>query len=97
MNPKEIALKIALKKVFKDTTFSICDINNCLELTETIPDPNIMKILRSIHCSKYAEMPPEFRNWLFTTVIHMFSANGFNLEDIDNMESFFHKQITITI
>lgn len=82
---KKEACKIALNKLFKDNSFSICTIDNLLKLTNTIPDPEVYKILHVLHCANYSDMSPEFRKELFRMVLDMFKGNGFEFEDIEKI------------
>ncbi len=83
MDPKQEACKVALKKMFEGSHFDICTILNLAKLTNTIADRETMATLQAIHCCNWTDMTPEFRNWVFETVLTMFSSNGFNLNKID--------------
>ena len=82
---KNEACKIALIKLFKDNMFSICVIDNLLKLTNTIPDPEVYKILSVLHCVSYSEMSSDFRKELFKIVMTMFKDNGFDFDEIEKM------------
>jgi hypothetical protein len=83
MDPKQEALKCALKKMFSDSHFNICSIDKLLTLTNTIKDKELYNILSSIHCVSWDSMTPEFRDWVFLKVVTMFNGNGFNLSEVD--------------
>ena len=86
-NPQLIALKLALKKMFSDGWFDICTINSLLKLTGSIPDSETLKIMQSVHCVKYADMPEDFRQWLFEESILMFQKNGFNFNKFEVLDN----------
>ncbi len=83
MDIKQEACKIALKKMFSGSYFDMSTINNLLKMTNTIPDKEIHATLQTVHCCGWDEMTPEFRKWVFETVLTMFSGNGFDLNAIE--------------
>ena len=93
MNPKETAVKLALKKMFSERYFSICVIDALCSLTNTIPDSETYKIFKAIHCVEYGSMDPDFRRWLFDAVIKMFNSDGFDLAIIESMDPFYTKTL----
>ena len=52
-----------------------------------IPDKESYKIMSSVHCADYKQMTPEFRQWLFNTVIEMFDVDSveFDFAEVDKM------------
>ncbi len=77
-NPNLEALKIAIKKLFTDSHFSICTIDHLLKMRGLIADKEVYNIMASVHCADYKQMSSEFRQWLFNATIEMF--------DVDNVE-----------
>jgi hypothetical protein len=86
-DPNLEALKIAIKKLFTDSHFSICTIDKLLEMRLIIPNKENYKIMSSVHCVDYKEMSPEFRQWLFNSVVEMFDVDTveFDLGVVDRM------------
>lgn len=87
-NPKIEALKVALKKLFKESHFSICTIDNLLKMMGKTPDPELYKIMQSIHCADYKDMTPEFKRFLFISIVDLFGADTyeFDIESIEKMD-----------
>jgi hypothetical protein len=67
----ETAIKLALKKMFSDSHFSICTIDSCLKLIGIVPDKDIYQIMQTVHCVQYKEMDNDFRQWLIEQSIFM--------------------------
>lgn len=86
-NPKKTALQLALKKMFTEPHFNICTIDSCLKLTGSIPSPEIYKIMRSVHCVNFMDMPEDFRQWVFENTIAMFQNNGFDLNKFEVLDN----------
>jgi hypothetical protein len=85
-NLEKEVLKTALKKMFKDGHFSICTIDKCLKLSNTIPDKKIYENMSALHCINYSDMSDGLRKWLFENTLLMFNGNGFDLSVFDIME-----------
>jgi len=83
MDPKKEAVKLAIKKLFTDSSFSICAVDKIAKLTNSIPDKDTYEIMSTVHCVSYSEMKPEFRKWLFSSVLSMCSGNGFEITETD--------------
>ena len=84
-NLEKEVIKTALKKMFKENYFSICTIDKCLKISNTIPDKSVYSNMNALHCVSYSEMSEELRKWLFENVILMFNNNGFDLSIFDVM------------
>ncbi len=85
MNAKEQTVKIALKKLFNQNSFSICTVDELLKITNTIPDKATYQLLHAMHCVNYSDMTKEYRDWLFKTTMGLFISDGFPLEIIDRL------------
>lgn len=86
-NLEKEVLKTALRKMFKDGHFSICTIDKCLKLSNTIADKKIYESMSALHCVKYSDMSEDLRKWLFENTLLMFNGNGFDLSVFDIMET----------
>lgn len=86
-NPKLIALKLALKKMFAGNHFSICTINECIKLTGVIPNSETLKIMHAVHCVNFTDMDDNFRKWIFSETIKMFTIPGFDFNKIEVLNS----------
>ena len=86
-NPSLEALKVALKKLFTDSHFSICTIDKLVEMRRIVPDRSVYQIMASVHCADYKQMSPEFRQWLFQATIDMFDVDSveFDFENVDKI------------
>lgn len=87
-DPNLEALKIALKNLFKRTSFSICTIDDLLKMRQIVPDREAYRIMHAVHCVDYKEMSPDFRQYLFNSVINMFDVDSteFDFEVIERMQ-----------
>ena len=85
---KEIVLT-ALREMFKNTSFSICTIDKCLKLTNSIPDAHDYDCLSALHCISWKDMSSELRQAVFDKTINMFSCEGF---DLSALEMIFNKE-----
>jgi hypothetical protein len=52
--------------------FSICTIRDCAELCQVCVPEERMKVYRSIHCMKWAEMLPDYRQSIIAMVLDDF-------------------------
>ena len=86
-NPQLTALKLALKRMFQSSHFSICTIESCLKLTGAIPNKEVYKIMHTVHCVDFKEMDADFRQWIFEQSILMFQANGFDFNKFEILDS----------
>lgn len=86
-NPQLTALKLALKRMFQSSHFSICTIDSCLKLTGAIPNKEVYKIMHTVHCVDFKEMDADFRQWIFEQSILMFQANGFDFNKFEILDS----------
>ena len=86
-NLEKEVLKTALRKMFKDGHFSICTIDKCLKLSNTIADKKIYESMSALHCVNYSDMSEDLRKWLFENTLLMFNGNDFDLSVFDIMET----------
>ena len=70
-----LAVAEGLKSLFEDKHFNVCQLDACILAARIIPDGEVMRILRPLHCRNYADMPKELRNEIFTRVLRMFGAD----------------------
>lgn len=83
MSIQQQAIKSALKKMFQGYHFDICTIRNLLDMTGSIPNPEVYRIMQTQHCVNYSEMDKELRDYLYKESIKMFIPNGFDLNILD--------------
>jgi hypothetical protein len=62
-------ISTALNKMRNDGWFSICTIDNILQITKGIPDKKSHDLLRAIHCVKFVDMPQDVRDALPELII----------------------------
>lgn len=67
---QEIA-KIALKKLFSQPFFSICEIDHLIQMLNVQPDGEIYYAMKALHCVHYRDMGAEVREWLFANAVRM--------------------------
>lgn len=70
---KNQALAIGLQKLFKEDHFSICLLESLIAAAGVIPDGEVMRSLRVVHCVKWSDMPVDFRNEVQSLCIAMLS------------------------
>lgn len=56
---KMMAAQTALKDMLSDKSFSICTVDKIIEMLGRHPDPSSYKVLSTLHCIKYRDMPTE--------------------------------------
>ena len=76
-------VKIALKKLFTQKHFSICDIDRCLKISQIIPNKTDYNTMSALHCIDYSDMNKEVQDWLLTAVEEMFMGTGFDLSFLE--------------
>ena len=84
-NLEKEVIKTALKKMFKENHFSICTIDKCLKISNTIPDKSVYNNMSALHCVSYSEMSEDLRKWLFENVVLLFNNTGFDFSIFDVM------------
>lgn len=75
-------IETALRKMFSDRRFSICDLDNVIALLETKPDPAAYKRLRVLHCMEYGEMPAEVLRALPDLVYRVLNGPSIDIESL---------------
>lgn len=58
---KKLAAITALNKMLSDGYFSICTIDTIAKMLAVTPPSQPYSILHTLHCVKYADMPPEIK------------------------------------
>ena len=76
-------VKIALKKLFTQKYFSICDIDKCLKISQIIPNKTDYNTMSALHCIDYSDMNKDVQDWLLTSVENMFMGSGFDLSFLE--------------
>ena len=74
-----------MKKMFKGSYFSICDVDKCLKITGSIPDQRDYDTLSALHCVNWSEMSRDLREIVLEKTIAMISNDGFDLSVLDLM------------
>lgn len=69
-----LAVSVGLQHLFNQGHFSIVQLEQCLTAARVIPDGEVIRILRPLHCIDYRDMPAELRDQVFTLVMRMFGA-----------------------
>lgn len=85
MDPTEEAIKLNLKKLFSANSFHITTLDTCLKMGSFVIEKEDYDALRAVHCIDYSEMTPEFRTWVFDTVLKAFSEPAFNISKIERL------------
>lgn len=81
-------IRAILTKQFSQDFFNILLINECLKVSNTIPDRDVYNKLTALHAVHYVQMSPTLRRWLFETCINLFTGNGFNMNILDPVKPF---------
>lgn len=79
---KEVVLT-AMRKMFQGFHFSICDVDNCLQITKTIPIKQDYDSLRALHCVHWSEMSPKLRQAVLEKTVSMLSSESFDLSILE--------------
>ena len=58
----------SINRMFKDRSFSICTVRNCMEITGAVATRE-MKVLELYHCVSYSDMDAETKAMLFKATI----------------------------
>ncbi len=61
---KELAAVTALNSMFNENHFSICTLDRVASLLGRRPEAEAYRLLRTLHCIDYADMPAELRDAL---------------------------------
>lgn len=54
-----LSAKAALNKMFSGHYFDICTVDKVIKMFEVVPDPEVMKVLNTLHCVHYNTMDRE--------------------------------------
>lgn len=79
-------IKIALKKLFTQKHFSICDIDRCLKISNIIPNKTDYNTMSALHCVDYSDMNKDVQDWLLNATESMFIGSGFDLSFLETKE-----------
>lgn len=79
---KEVVIT-AMRKMFRGTHFSICDLDKCLQITRTIPNKMEYDSLSALHCVNWSEMSPQLRQMVLEKTVAMLSSESFDLQILD--------------
>ncbi len=69
-----LAVAEGLRHLFQKKHFDICQLRNCLEAAQVIPDGETMRLLAPLHCRDYADMPAALRDEIFSRTMAMFGV-----------------------
>lgn len=81
-------IRAILTKQFSAGFFNIILIDDCLKVSNTIPDRDVYRKLLALHTVYYDQMSPVLRRWLFETCIALFTGNGFQMDVLDPARPF---------
>jgi len=77
------AVVLALRRMFTDSYFNICTVDACVKVVGCIPPRDMYNALSAIHCAKWADMTPEFRDEVKRNVILVLSEPTIDLSMLD--------------
>lgn len=77
-------LAVAMRKLFEQKHFSICDVDHMLKLAMITPNKAQYDALHALHCVDYSAMTPEFREQVYKRTLALFAdGTAFDLSAID--------------
>jgi len=59
---QQLVVKTAITKLFKDNHFSICKLDEVMDLLGARQGCQAYKMLRALHCVNYSDMPADLRS-----------------------------------
>ena len=77
---------LSLRDMFKSSHFSICTIDKCIKILGIIPPQSDRDTLSALHCIRWSEMMPQFRERVMEKVLALMTHEGFDLSRIDILE-----------
>lgn len=66
---------IGLKKLFKEKHFSICDLETLIKAANVVPNHDLMRLLRPLHCVDWADIPRDLREDICEQIINMLGGS----------------------
>lgn len=69
-------LAVAVKKMLGGRYFSICDLDGILAVVGAVPNGDTYRMLRTLHCVNWMDMPPEVRAWVKKVTLQMCGAQN---------------------
>lgn len=82
---KRMAAATALRAMVESGRFSICTVDSIGDLFGVKPGGEAYKVLRSVHCVGFAEMPEDLRNEIPALI-------RLSLQGVMNLEAIFEEQ-----
>lgn len=70
-----MAVATGLKHLFSEPHFNICQLDSCIAAAKIIPDGEVYRAMRPLHCVKWMDMKPELRDEVFSQVVRMFGVD----------------------
>lgn len=58
---QRLVVEVAINRLFTEPHFSICRLDQVIELTGAQRDSKAYRLLRPLHCMDWSAMPPELR------------------------------------
>ncbi len=66
-------VKAGLTKMLRTKKwFCICDLQATLDAAGIIPNGDVLRLLRPLHCMEWADMEPDLRNQVQAIIVKMF-------------------------
>lgn len=75
-----LVIATAMRDMIAKGYVNICTVDECLKVAGVIANAHAMKLLRPLHCVKFAEMPRELVEKIPTLLSQAF--DGINIEDL---------------
>lgn len=72
---KNMAVALALKKMFEDSHFSICTVDQLCKVTGTRIDADVYNSLHLLHCVHWNQMPREMRQAVYKILTDVFCGS----------------------
>lgn len=79
------ALRDGLSKLFKRSSFSICDFDTLTELAGIHVDGDVRRALRALHCVDYGDMGNDTKKHLADAVLQVFEQPTFDFTRINKI------------
>lgn len=84
---KERVIKTSLAKMFTDSHFSICTIDDCMKVAEVKAEQEVYNMLHALHCVHWARMDKQTRAWVAEAVVGIFCPENYvNLDFLEQIK-----------
>lgn len=74
---RQEAVQTLVNKLFSESSFSICTVDQIIELTGVVPHHGIRAELRAFHCVSYSQMSARTRQMLQEKVVECLRGDPF--------------------